>query len=167
MISSFESFVDNHYANGCLTLISDTNNRVYRLDGDQGPVAIKHITDPDIPLPYLATVNNTLGQQIPTQRIIEVHLATNQQPYDVVVSEFIDGENLSSALRRHTIETSVVSGFLVEFIDAMLEIPPHCDGYGLFKNNAPMFTTRTEFVEHYANRYWAGPARSLTVMCKI
>ncbi len=160
MIDSFETFVTERYPAGKLTPLSDSNNRVYRVDDSGASLIVKHITDVDIPLDYLATVNHVIGTRLPTQRVVEIHQADADRALDIVISQYVLGVDLASVVGQpdRSPEPDTLARFFVDFIESMFEAPPLHPGFGLFKRGAPMFDRRSEFLEYYASRYW-GRAR--------
>ena len=157
MASSFEAFVAERFPQSRMVPLSGTNNDVYRVTNDDGSVVVKLITDGDIPLEFLVEVNRVIAERLPTQTVREIHEACDAEPFDVVVAQYIDGVDLAAVLGGDAAcpsDRAAIASFLVDFLDAMLEVPPLCPGFGLYKRGAQMFATHREFIEHYARRYW-------------
>ena len=157
MASSFEAFVAERFPQSQVVPLSGTNNDVYLVTSDEGSVVVKLVTDGDIPLDYLAEVNQLVARRLPTQAVREIHEACDAEPFDVVVAEYIDGENLAAVLggdAAHSFDRAAISSFLVDFLEVMLDVPPLHPGFGLYKRKAQTFATHREFIEHYARRYW-------------
>ena len=157
MASSFEAFVAGRFPQSQVVPLSGTNNDVYLVTDDDGSVVVKLVTDGDIPLDYLAEVNRVVARRLPTQAVREIHEACDAEPFDVVVAEYIDGVDLAAVLggdAAHSFDRAAIASFLVDFLQAMLDVPPLHPGFGLYKRKAPTFTTHREFIEHHARRYW-------------
>ena len=157
MAGSFEAFVAERFPQSQTVPLSGTNNDVYLVTNDDGSVVVKLVTDGDIPLEYLAEVNRVIARRLPTQTVREIHEACNAGPFDVVVAEYIDGVDLAAVLGGDAacpFDRAATASFLVDFLDAMLEVPPLRPGFGLYKRRAQTFATHRQFIEHYARRYW-------------
>ena len=157
MASSFEAFLAERYPQSQVVPLSGTNNEVYLVTIGGGSVVVKLVTDGDIPLEYLVEVNWVMARRLPTQTVREIHEACDAEPFDVVVADYIDGVDLAAVLGGDaacSLDRAAVASFLVDFLDAMLEVPPLRPGFGLYKRKAQMFATHREFIEHYARRYW-------------
>ena len=157
MVSSFEAFVAERFPQSRMVPLSGTNNDVYRVTNDDGSVVVKLVTDGDIPLEYLVEVNRVIARRLPTQTVREIHEACSDEPVDAVVADYIDGVDLAAVLGGDaacSFDRTAIASFLVDFLDAMLEVPPLRPGFGLYKRKAPTFATHREFIEHYARRYW-------------
>ena len=157
MASSFEAFVAQRFPQSRMVPLSATNNDVYRVTNDDGSVVVKLVTDGDIPLEYLVEVNRVMARRLPTQTVREIHETCSDEPVDVVVADYIDGVDLAAVLGGAATcpsDRAATASFLVDFLDAMLEVPPLRPGFGLYKRKAQTFATHSEFIEHYARRYW-------------
>ena len=157
MASSFEVFVAERFPRSQMVPLSRTNNDVYRVTTDDGSVVVKLVTDGDIPLEYFVEVNRAVARRLPTQAVREIHEVCSDEPVDVVVADYIDGVDLAAVLSGDaagSLDRAAVASFLADFLDAMLEVPPLRPGFGLYKRRAQTFATHSEFIEHYARRYW-------------
>ena len=157
MASSFEAFVAQRFPQSRMVPLSKTNNDVYRVTNDDGSVVVKLVTDGDIPLEYLVEVTRVVARRLPTQAVREIHAACHAEPFDAVVSDYIEGVDLAAVLGSDAacpLDRAATAAFLVDFLDAMLEVLPLRPGFGLYKRKAPTFATHREFIEHYARRYW-------------
>ena len=158
MANSFEAFVAERFSRSQVIPLSGTNNDVYLVTNDGGSVVVKLVTDGDIPLDYLAEVNRVLARRLPTQAVREIHEACDAEPFDVVVADYIDGVDLAAVLGSDaalSFDRAAVASFLVDFLEAMADVPPLHPGFGLYKRGAPTFAAHSEFIEHYARRYWS------------
>ena len=157
MVSALDLFVTEKFPRSQIVPLSGTNNDVYLVTNDDGSVVVKRVTDSDIPLDYLSKVNRVIAERLPTQTVREVHFASDARAFDVVIAEYIDGVDLATALSTDAellLDRATISSFLVDFLEAMLHVPPLHPGFGLFKRKAQMFASHSKFIEHYARRYW-------------
>ena len=107
--------------------LSGTNNDVYRVTDGDGSVVVKLVTDGDIPLDYLVEVNQVVARRLPTQAVREIHEACDEEPFDVVVAEYIDGVDLAAVLGGDaacSFDRAAIASFLVDFLEVMLDVPP-------------------------------------------
>ncbi|MDE0065758.1 MAG: hypothetical protein OXN44_02680 [Acidimicrobiaceae bacterium] len=157
MASPLETFVSKRFPRSQVVPLSGTNNDVYLVTNDDRVVVVKLVTDRDIPLDYLAKVNQVIAQRLPTQGVREVHLASDEHSIDVVVAEYIDGVDLATTLNSDTessFDRAAIPSFFVDLLEAMLLVPPLHPGFGLFKRSAQTFVSHGQFIKHYALRYW-------------
>ena len=123
MASSFEAFVAERFPQSRVVPLSGTNNDVYVVTNGGGSVVVKLVTDGDIPLDYLAEVNQVVARRLPTQAVREIHEACDAEPFDVVVAEYIDGVDLAAVLGGDgacPFDRAAIASFLVDFLRAML-----------------------------------------------
>ncbi|RAJ67170.1 hypothetical protein K378_02536 [Streptomyces sp. Amel2xB2] len=155
-MSTFESFLAEQYPGADISELSGSNNVVYSVKTESGPIIAKHVTDSDIPLSYLADVNDALSVHLPVQRIFRVCEQERGDAYDAVFSEYVEGENLATVVAEEPdrLPAEELVAFLCRFVEACRELPGMHGDFGLYKREAPSFGTHVEFVTYYARRYW-------------
>lgn len=155
-MSTFQKFLSSEFPRAEISEISGSNNQVFLVkDTDEITVA-KHVTDTDIPLRYLAECNKQIAESLPVQKIHHVMEKDSGDPFDAVFSEYVEGENLSTALAssEEIVNPQTTSDFFQKFISACRGLPRMHEEFGLYKREAPTFETHHEFVQYYAQRYW-------------
>ena len=158
MVSSFEAFVAKRFPQSQIVSLSRTNNYVYLVTNDNESVVVKLLTDSDIPVSYLAEVSDVIARRLPTQTVREIYRDRSAGPFEVVITEYINGVDLATVLESDAaspLDGAVLSSFLVDFLQVMADVPPLSPGFGLYKRTAVTFNTHREFIEHYAHRYWS------------
>lgn len=153
-----QTFLAERFPQSRIVPLSRTNNCVYLVTNDDESVVVKLLTDSDIPVGYLAEVSEVIARRLPTQTVREIYGDRSAGPFEVVVTEYINGVDLATVLERDAaspLDGAALSSFLVDFLQAMADVPPLSPGFGLYKRTAPTFGTHREFIEHYAHRYWS------------
>ncbi|MDT0266104.1 phosphotransferase [Streptomyces sp. DSM 44915] len=159
-MGTFQDFLAAEFPGARVSELSGSNNTVFHVESDDGPMVVKHVTDTDIPLSYLADANARLAEFMPVQRVFRVCETERGDPFDAVFSEYLEGENLATLLERPDAgpTTEELVDHLCRFVLACRELPRLHDGFGLYKREAPVLGSHPDFVLHYARRYW-GRAR--------
>ena len=121
MLAAFETWLHQRFPCGSMTRLSDSNNDVYLIEEGGSRWVTKLVTDSDIPLEYTSQVNRVLSDRFTTQNILTVHPATADEPFDALLCEFIEGTDLATALAD--IEPETVSSTLIDFVEAMTQVP--------------------------------------------
>jgi hypothetical protein len=155
-MTTFRDFLVEEFPGARISELSGSNNLVYQVRTEHGPLVAKHVTDGDIPLGYLAEATAALGEHLPVQRIHRVCRTEAGDPFDAVFAEYVEGENLAAAMGREDggVSTEALVDHLCAFVRACRHLPPMREGYGLYKKEAPSLATWPEFVVHYGRRYW-------------
>ncbi|SCL26579.1 hypothetical protein GA0070616_3336 [Micromonospora nigra] len=155
-MDTFRAFIEAEFPDAEVSELSGSNNVVYRVATAGRVAVVKHVTDTDIPLSYLAEANERLAGLVPVQRILRVWEVGNGDPFDAVLSEYLPGRDLASLIAdgQGVPPTPELVDQLCAFALACRELPEMYDGFGLYKREPVVLGTHREFVEHYANRYW-------------
>ena len=154
-MSDFREYLKHRFPDGEIAQLSDSNNVVYLVTTPARRIVAKHVTDVDIPLPYLAKANRRLAEAIPVQRITEILDTTRGDPFDAVFAEYVEGTTLAD---DRTLTDADLAGYLCGFILACRALPRMRDGFGLYKRSAVADASHAGFVTRNAARYW-GRAR--------
>ncbi|MFF5481888.1 phosphotransferase [Streptomyces sp. NPDC012935] len=155
-MGTFRQFLDSEFPQAHVTQLSDTNNPVFLVSSPEaGQVVVKHVTDTDIPLSYLARVNEELSRHIPVQRVLRVFEADRGDPFDALFCEYVEGRNLADELGGGgPLPDADIAGQLCDYVRACAHLPQLYEGFGLYKRGASSMATHREFVEYYGRRYW-------------
>jgi hypothetical protein len=156
-MSDFREFLAQRFAGDDLVELSSSNNLVYLVTGPAGRLVAKHVTDVDIPLPYLAEANRRLAMAIPVQRITEILDTEQGDPFDAVFAEYVEGESLADVLQRpdRALSDADLADYLCRYLLACRDLPRMRGGFGLYKRSAVVDASHPEFATRHAARYWS------------
>jgi hypothetical protein len=152
----FEIFLRKIYPGGHISSLSDTNNRIYKVKTAAETLSAKLMLDADIPLDYFVGSSKVLQGDLPVQRVGAVYRETDGAPFDCIISEYVEGIDLATALREEgVVEQEKVIQFFGRYIAACAKLDKFFDGFGVYKLDGPMFDSFADYIDNYANKYWA------------
>lgn len=155
-VDELEEFIACRFPGARTATLSNTNNDLVKIDTGPGQaLVVKKVTDSDIPVCYMLEVNRRLSAHLAVQETIEAIYRPAGSSF--IVSPFLEGETLFDLVQQndqgHGLEGLV--DFLLDFTSRCADLPRLGKGFGLFKNNAPLYETPLQFMLAYANKYWS------------
>jgi hypothetical protein len=154
---SFAEFVQVTFPGAVVTPLSSTNNEIYKVEFEGAMLSAKRMVDADVPISYFARCSEILAGSLPIPRIEGIFRKADGAAFDCIVTEFVDGQDLAATLSGTEplrIPDEKLVGFLAEYLGASRGLPRMFDGFGLYKQDGPRFSSHPEFLRFYAEKYW-------------
>ena len=154
--NDFRGFLEQVYPAARYELLSEGNNRVFKVFADDQILVAKEMVDAGIPVDYTNTVSRIISKRVLVPEVTRVFRKSDGAPFDCVISRYVSGVSLADVVDRGEKMPSndVLSEFLIEYIDACSALPRYLPGFGLYKVGAVGFKSHREFLQSYASRYW-------------
>jgi hypothetical protein len=154
------AYASTHLAAASLSLVSDTNNLVFRIDRERGaPVALRVILDRDIDLEMSRDLERHLSDRVRFARTLDIDTRRDLIDHDVVICEWAPGRTMADLVAERGFEEEISEAYGdlgASMLRACEEISPPREGYGHYKIGRALSPTLsafyTEAVERYAIR---------------
>lgn len=156
--NAFLVWVSNEYPDASIEIISNTNNEIYKIISKNGTFCIKNMLDIDIPLEYFAKCSKVMEGKILTQKIIKIIHKNDQNSFNCIVSEYLEGCDLAHILKNgsgQALQSKKTVEFFLGYMNICEQFPLMFDGFGIYKSDAPSFDNHGSFLCHYARKYWS------------
>ncbi|HEX9964819.1 MAG TPA: hypothetical protein VGB04_07530 [Allosphingosinicella sp.] len=154
---SFAEFIQQTFPNAIVTPLSSTNNEIYKVEDKGSTLTAKRMVDTDVPISYFARCSEILEQALPIPRIERIFFEADGAPFDSIVSEYIEGHDLAAILSEGgalRIPDDRLVEFFARYLAASRRLPPMFEGFGLYKQDGPRYSSHQEFLRAYADKYW-------------
>lgn len=144
--------------------LSCTNNTVVKILVDGQTRVLKIMRDRDIPVAFMAAVNEHLSRSIPVQPI-EMTFEREADGFDGVLAGYVAGQSLFDLVfsGNYKNQSREILNGLREYLYATSDLPVPVPGFGPFKVSAKPTSSLTEFVVGYATKYWGRAADHVPV----
>lgn len=156
--SQFFVWISQKYPASSIEIISNTNNEIYKIQHKNDIFCAKNMIDIDIPLEYFSKCSKTMEGKIPYQKIIEVIHKNDENEFNCILSEYLDGYDLASVLNKAvdlTVPIKKIIDFFIQYMNICEQFPRMFHGFGIYKSDAPSFSNHSDFLCHYARKYWS------------
>ena len=156
MGDDFRGFLELVYPGARYELLSEGNNRVFKVFADDQILVAKEMVDAGIPVGYTNTVSRIISRRVLVPEVTRVFRKSEGAPFDCVISRYVSGVSLADVVDRgeEMPSSDVLSEFLIEYVDACSSLPRYLPGFGLYKVAAGSFGSHRAFLQSYASRYW-------------
>ncbi len=153
--TEIQNYISSLWKGSSLSLLSDTNNYVYRVEIGRHICVVKVIVDNDIPTNYLVNYMLQLRKHMRVPEVYDVRYLREELGIDLIVMEYIKGESLANVVHidDNVLHMNITDSF-INCLEIFKHIDPPSKSIGLFKVNSPSFESISMFNEFYLLKYW-------------
>lgn len=139
------------------TLVSATNNRVYRVQTPSRVLIVKVITDTGLDIQHIKQVNETLAPHLPIIPIEYIEEPSQVTPHTLLVTAPCgSGESVAERIEKGGLDATdelAVARLLAAVRSSVENLILPSTGYGLYKRNRDLSPSFGDHINEYIDRY--------------